>query len=196
MCPPFTGGGLRKNDQGQGVIERVETKRLVLRPLRPADADELHGVLGDAKTMAYYPRPFSQEETRAWIDWNLKSYEEHGFGLYAIDFEGSLIGDCGLTIQQVDSEPVIEVGWHVRRDMWGRGFATEAGEFWRDRALRDMRVDRLVSIIRPENKASRRVAEKLGLEVWKETLRGPGWLHYVYSITRGPDQGPSGSRNA
>jgi len=86
--------------------------------------------------------------------------------------------------QRVDDEPLVEVGWHVRRDLWGRGLATEAGMACRDYAFDELRVERLVSIIRPENRASCRVAEKVGMTVWRETTRGPGWLHHVYSSLR------------
>ena len=150
-----------------------------------SDENALHAVLGDAETMRYYPQAFSIEETWAWIQWNLDGYAKNGHGLWGLELKetGELVGDCGLTVQDVDGEKFVEVGWHVRRDVWGRGYATEAGAASRDYAFDELRVDRLVSIIRPENKASCRVAEKLGLTIWKETVRGPGWLHRVYSLT-------------
>ena len=180
------------------MIDRAETERLVLRPLTRRDVDALHAVLGDPETMTYYPHPFSFEETEKWIEWSLGSYEQHGHGLFAVVLKETdeLIGDCGLTIQHVDDEAFVEVGWHTRRDMWGLGYATEAGVYWRDHAFRELNVERLVSIIRPENVASCRVAEKLGLTAWKETVRGPGWLHRVYSITPALYRGLSGSRTA
>ena len=180
------------------VTFRLETERLALRPLSLHDVDALYEVLGDAETMSYYPHPFSREETEAWIRWNLESYAEHGHGLWgmALESTGELIGDCGLTVQDVDADQFVEVGWHVRRDLWGRGYATEAGIACRDHAFESVGVDRLVSIIRPENVPSCRVAEKLGLTVWKETVRGRGWLHRVYSITPELYRGLSGSRSA
>ena len=177
---------------------RLETERLVLRPLAFSDVDALHRVLGDPVTMSFYPHPFSVDETRDWVKWNLDSYARNGHGLWGLELRetGELVGDCGLTIQDVDGEKFVEVGWHVRRDVWGLGFATEAGLVCRDYALDELGVERLVSIIRPENRASCRVAEKLGLTVWKETLRGPGWTHRVYSVTPELDRDLSGSRNA
>ena len=172
------------SDGRSGVL--FETERILLRPLAFTDLDALHMVLGDAETMRYYPHAFSLDETRDWIQWNLDSYAKHGHGLWGLELRetGELVGDCGLTIQHVDGDDFVEVGWHVRRDVWGRGLATEAGAACRDHALDELRVDRLVSLVRPENKASCRVAEKLGLRVWKETLRGPGWVHRVYSLTK------------
>ena len=166
---------------------RLETERLVLRPLAFSDEDALHAVLGDAETMRWYPHPFSQEETHRWIEWNLESYAENGHGLWGLVLResGELVGDCGLTIQHVDGEDFVEVGWHVRRDLWGQGLATEAGRACADHALGEMKVDRLISLVRPENVASCRVAEKLGMTVWKDTFRSEHhWLHHVYSLTR------------
>ena len=177
---------------------RLETERLALRPLSLQDIEALHQVLGDAETMSYYPHPFSLEETEAWIRWNLESYRENGHGLWGMELKetGELIGDCGLTVQEVDGDKFVEVGWHVRREHWARGYATEAGSACRDHAFGEIGVDRLVSLVRPENAASCRVAEKLGLTVWKETVRGPGWLHRVYSLTPELYRDLSGSRSA
>jgi ribosomal-protein-alanine N-acetyltransferase len=96
---------------------------------------------------------------------------------------GELIGDCGLVRQSVDGVDEIEIGYHVRRDLWGQGYASEAARACRDYGFASFEVDRLVSLIRPENMASRRVAEKNGMSVWKEVTRS-NLLHYVYAIRR------------
>ena len=96
---------------------------------------------------------------------------------------GELVGDCGLTIQHVDGHGEIEIGYHVRRDLWGQGLATEAARACRDFGFQRLPVDRLISLIRPENLQSRRVAEKNGMTVWKEVLR-QGLPHLVYAIRR------------
>jgi ribosomal-protein-alanine N-acetyltransferase len=162
----------------------LETSRLVLRRFRLDDLDALAGVLGDAETMSFYPHPFSRTECRRWIEWNLGSYDVNGFGLWAMELkDGSgFAGDCGLTVQNVDGVDEVEVGWHVHRRLWGRGLATEAGGACRDYAFDTVGVPRLISLIRPVNLASKRVAEKIGLTVWKETERG-GWPHLVFSMT-------------
>ncbi len=165
----------------------LETERLRLRELRPDDVNALHGVLGDPETMRYYPHPFTREETTAWIDKNLERYAEDGHGLWAMELKtsGELIGNCGPTVQRVDGDDLVEIGWHVRRDLWRRGFATEAAEACRDHAFDALGLPRVISLVRPENKGSCRVAEKIGMTVWRQTLRGPGWVHHVYSMTGG-----------
>jgi RimJ/RimL family protein N-acetyltransferase len=85
----------------------------------------------------------------------------------------------------VDEADELEVGWHVKRSRWGQGIAPEAGAAFRDRAFDELGLKRLISLIRPENIQSRRVAEKLGMSVEKETLFGSmGWKHFVYSLRR------------
>ncbi|MFL5767303.1 MAG: GNAT family N-acetyltransferase [Actinomycetota bacterium] len=165
----------------------IETGRLLLRPFEPGDAEQLLGILGDSDTMVYYEAAFTPEQVEAWVVRNIERYEEDGTGLWAIEERatGEFVGDCGLVHQLVDGTDELEVGWHVKRSRWGQGIAPEAGTAFRDRALGDLGYERLISLIRPENVQSRRVAEKLGMSVEKETLFGSmGWRHFVYALTR------------
>lgn len=98
---------------------------------------------------------------------------------------GELIGDCGLTKQNVDGHDEVEIGYHVRRDHWGRGYATEAARACRDYGFAHLPVERLISLIRPENIPSRRVVEKNGMKIWKETM-WRGIHHYVYAFEKSP----------
>jgi [ribosomal protein S5]-alanine N-acetyltransferase len=78
--------------------------------------------------MLYYPAPFDQAEIDRWIRRNRARYFDPGFGLWAmlLKHSGELIGDCGCFIRELEGSVEFELGWHVRRDMWGRGYATEA----------------------------------------------------------------------
>jgi RimJ/RimL family protein N-acetyltransferase len=94
-----------------------------------------------------------------------------------------LIGDCGLVRQDIDGQAEIEIGYHTRRDLWGQGLATEAARACRNYGFQTFSIDRLISLIRPENLPSRRVAEKNGMQVIKEVV----WKnvpHLVYAINR------------
>jgi RimJ/RimL family protein N-acetyltransferase len=170
-----------------GSKESLDTGRLHLRPFEPGDAEELSGILGDAETMVYYDAPFTPEQVETWVRRNIERYEEDRTGLWAIEDRatGEFLGDCGLVHQIVDETDELEVGWHVKRSRWGQGIAPEAGAAFRDRAFDELGLKRLISLIRPENIQSRRVAEKLGMSVEKETLFGSmGWKHFVYSLRR------------
>lgn len=163
----------------------LETHRLILREFVADDCDSLALVLSDPETMRFYPAPLDPAAVEEWIARNRRRYSKDGHGLWAmvLKSKGDLIGDCGLTMQNVDDVDEVEIGYHVRRDCWGQGFATEAARACREYGFANLPVERLISIIRPENLPSRRVAEKNGMKVSKEVMRA-GFLHYVYSIRR------------
>ena len=163
----------------------LQTQRLSLREFEPGDVDALAAILSDPETMRYYPVSFDRIGVVDWIRRNRARYSNDGYGLSALilNSSGELIGDCGLVRQSVDGADEIEIGYHVRRDLWGQGYASEAAQACRDYGFANLRVDHLISLIRPENLASRRVAEKNGMTIWKEVTRA-NLLHYVYAINR------------
>ena len=150
----------------------LETERLLLREFVPEDMDALAAVLSDPETMRYYPAALDRAGVAAWIERNRRRYADDGHGLWAMVLKssGEVIGDCGLTRQTVDEVDEIEIGYHVRRDLWGRGYAPEAARACRDYGFSRLGAERLISLIRPENIPSRRVAEKIGLSLWKEVV--------------------------
>ena len=166
-------------------MDVIETERLLLRPLTLEDVDDLYQVLGDAETMRFYPAPFDRDGVVRWVVRNLERYEADGFGLLGVQERatGAFLGDCGPTIQHVDGEPHVELGWHTRRDRWGEGIATEGGSACRDWCWASLDVDHVVSLIRPENRRSWRVAERLGMRVWRETMHAD-LVHRVYRVDR------------
>ncbi|MBW4620190.1 MAG: GNAT family N-acetyltransferase [Cyanosarcina radialis HA8281-LM2] len=163
----------------------LETDRLILRELTLNDVDDLLKVLGDREAMKFYPQPFDRPMTQAWIERNIDRYKQNGFGLWATILKESnkLIGDCGLVVQQVNGVEEVEIGYHIRRDLWGRGLATEAAQACRDWGFDRLGGDRLISLIHPGNIASRRVAEKVGMSLIEEIE----WKHKstcIYAVER------------
>jgi len=142
-----------------------DTPRLRFREMTPEDLDLMAGLLGDPDVMAYYPAPKTREEAAKWITWNRANYAQHGYGLWIVEtHDGEFLGDCGLTWQKINGKSSeLEVGYHVRPGRQSRGYATEAAAACRDFARETLNAPRLVAIIHPENTASRRVAEKLGM---------------------------------
>jgi len=163
----------------------LETERLLLRAFAPDDAEALAAVLSDPIAMQWYPRPFAREDVDEWIARNRKRYSNEGHGLWAMVLKEtkSVIGDCGLVMQDVDGERWVEVAYHVRRDHWSRGYATEAARECMRYAFETLKLERVISLIRPENRASWRVAEKNGMHVWKQTTSA-GYRHMVYAMRR------------
>ncbi|WP_216648681.1 GNAT family N-acetyltransferase [Microbacterium oryzae] len=152
----------------------ADTPHLRFRPMRRDDLDDMAELLGDPEVMAFYPSPKNREQAQAWIAWNQDNYERHGYGLWVVEtHDGQFVGDCGLTWQDVNGEPRLEVGYHIRVPRQGHGLATEAAGACRDFARRNTTADRLVAIIHPENLASRRVAEKIGMRRLEDDHGGP-----------------------
>lgn len=163
----------------------LTTERTRLREFVPEDLDALAPIFADEVMMEWYPHPFSRAESAFWIERNQRRYREDGFGLWALELRGSgdLLGDCGLVKQRVDDIDEIEIGWHVKRESWGRGYAPEAALAVANHAFAELSVPHLISLIRPENVNSARVAEKLGMHVWKETTHAD-LRHFVFRLDR------------
>ncbi len=163
----------------------LETGRLQLRQLTPEDAPALFAVLGDRETMLWYPRPFTLEETLGRIERYMGLYPS-GAGLLGIVLKenGQLIGDCGIIWQEVEGVQQPEIGYHMHRAHWGRGYATEAARAVRDYAFTALGCTHVISLIRPGNLSSRRVAEKNDLKLDRIVL-WRGLEHCVYRMERG-----------
>ncbi|MDO9398915.1 MAG: GNAT family N-acetyltransferase [Herbiconiux sp.] len=143
------------------------TARLRFREMTADDLDRMADLLGDPAGMTYYPAPKSRAEAARWIAWNRANYAAHEYGLWVVEqHDGTFVGDCGLTWQAVGDTRMLELGYHVRAALQGRGFATEAALACRDLARAKRLAPELVAIVHPENEASRRVAEKAGLTAW------------------------------
>ena len=163
----------------------LETARLILREFVPDDTDALAEVLSDPETMRHYPAPLNRKQVDEWIERNRRRYRENGVGLGAMVLKSTseMIGDCGITRQQVEGEWLYEIGYHLRRDFWGQGLATEAAIACREWGFANLPVNRLISLIRPENLPSCRVAERNGMTIWKE-VQWRGLQHHVYAVER------------
>jgi RimJ/RimL family protein N-acetyltransferase len=142
----------------------IETARLRLRPYTLADLEPLSAVFADAYAHRFYPQMAEAEKIARWIEWNLANYARLGFGLWAIEAAtqpGRLIGDCGLTYQDVGGQRALELGWHLLESERGRGYATEAARACLAYAFERSLAPMVCSIIDPANGASRAVAGRV-----------------------------------
>ncbi len=164
----------------------METERLRLRAYTLDDLDALWAILSDPETMRHYPALYNREMTRRWITWSLDNYAKHGFGLWALELkkDGTFLGDCGLTLQCIDGETLPEIGYHIHRDHWRRGYAREAGRAVRDWAFRNTAFPALYSYMNEGNLASRATAASIGLHQLK-TFEDPRYGSMcVYALSR------------
>ncbi len=162
------------------------TLRLTFREMTLGDFELVRSLLTDPEVMRFYPRPKTDEEVHRWIDSTLRSYAEHGHALWMLNLTdgGEFIGDCGITWQQVDGEPVLEVGYRLLPEYQGEGFATEAAAACVQFAFSELGAKHITAIINPENEPSRRVAERLGLTLETQTLTAAGLPIVVYGTRR------------
>jgi ribosomal-protein-alanine N-acetyltransferase len=163
----------------------LETTRLRLRRFRHDDLDAIFAIIGDDVAMQYYPKTFNRSDAAQWIQRNLRRYREHGYGLFAVTLRdgAEVIGDCGIIRQEVEGEAQMEVGYHLRRDQWGHGYATEAARACMGLAFDTFGAGKVISLIRPENVPSRRVAERNGMKLDRQVTHY-GLPHLVYAMKR------------
>ena len=167
----------------------LETKRLFLRPMTPADYDDLRQILQDDEVMYAYGQAFSDEEVRRWLTRQIESYRTHGFGLWAVVLResGAMIGQCGLTYQDCDGRTVLEIGYLFKKSHWHRGYASEAAGACRDYAFEVLGAVEVYALIRDTNLASQRVARRIGMELrghFTKHYRGIDMLHEIYAMRR------------
>lgn len=164
----------------------IETKRLLLRNYKMDDFDALYEIMSDPETMKHYPAPFDADRTKGWITWNLENYKKYGFGLWAVVLKetGEFIGDCGITIQNIDGEMLPEIGYHIHKKYWKRGFAKEAAQAVRNWVFQNTQYDTIYSYMKYTNVASYSTAVANGMKKVKEYPDPKNTISYAYAITR------------
>ncbi len=147
----------------------IETERLLLRPLGFEDLDALVAIYTDAE-VARFMSPFGVQEARERLETYRRSWQERGYGLMAIldRITGELLGRSGLYHWPQFDET--EVGWLLRRDLWGGGYATEAGRACLGWGFWNFGFPYMTAMIDPRNTRSIAVAERLRMKPLREDV--------------------------
>jgi RimJ/RimL family protein N-acetyltransferase len=164
----------------------LETERLYLREMTMDDFESLYKVLADPSIMQHYPYTFDEERVRAWIERNIRRYSDDGFGLWAVCIKdsGEMIGDCGLTLQNIDGSMLPEIGYHIRADQQRKGYAKEAAAAVRDWAFQNTEYEALYSYCKYTNVGSFKTAESIGMHFLKEYPEEANTITHVSVIYR------------
>ncbi len=164
----------------------LETERLFLREMTMDDFDSLYAVLADPEIMQHYPYTFDEERVRSWIERNMNRYKDDGFGLWAVCLKdtGEMIGDCGLTLQNIDGQMLPEIGYHIRKDQQRKGYAKEAAAAVRDWAFQNTEYPALYSYCKYTNVGSFKTAESIGMHFEKEYEDEANKITHVSVIRR------------
>jgi RimJ/RimL family protein N-acetyltransferase len=160
----------------------IDTDRLLLRQMIPEDLDELVEIHAEPEVVRFMGS-FDRVETSEWMQENLREWSERGHGRLAIvdRATGRFLGRTGLKYWPQFRET--EVGWVLRPGVWGHGFATEAALACVEWGFQNLDLPYLTAMIRPDNRRSIRVAERLGLTPLREDIHF-GKPVVVYSISR------------
>ena len=164
----------------------LETERLFLRELNNDDFDALYRVFADKDSMRHYPYTFDEERVRKWIETNIERYRVFGFGLWAVCLKetGEMIGDCGLTMQNINGFIRPEIGYHIRSDKQRCGYAKEAASAVRDWAFSHTTFKIVYSYMRAENIPSVKTAESIGMYLVNKYADDVGIEISVYAIEK------------
>ena len=149
------------------AVSELRTERLLLRRWREADKEPFAELNSDPVAMEHFPSLLSREQSDAAVDRFDGLIAEHGWGLWAVEVvaSGDFIGFVGLNPPPWEAHftPAVEVGWRLRREHWGKGYATEAAREALRFGFEDLDLDEIVSFTIPANRRSRAVMEQLGM---------------------------------
>jgi len=168
----------------------IETERLRLRDLQVADVPALVQLWTDPDVTEFMGGPRNAAELRSIFqeDAARTSLPETD-DLWPVVERASdrVIGHCGLLEKDVEGRPEVELIYVVDRSVWGRGYATEAAQALRDYAFQRLKLERIIALIDPENVASERVAQKVGMRFEREVVRDGGAVRRVYALSSDSD---------
>lgn len=153
------------------------------------DLAALHLLYRDPEIRRYFPDgTLTLEQTREELEWFLDGHpRDPRLGLWATEHKetGAFIGRCGLLPWEIGGRQEVEVAYLLDRAWWGQGLASEAARGIIDHGLEELKLSRLISLIDPQNQASRRVAERVGMVLAKELdgVDGDGIPTLLYTTT-------------
>ncbi|EHQ91675.1 GNAT family N-acetyltransferase [Desulfosporosinus youngiae] len=164
----------------------LQTPRLYMRKIKTDDYSSVCAILQDIEVMYAWEHAFSNEEVVQWIDKNIMRYNRDRYSYWAVieKVSNKLVGVTGLISEQADDENYVGVGYIYRKSYWGNGYAFEAASACVDYAFNSLHLNEITAQIRPENKASRKVAERLGMSIKKQFIKhykNKDMPHLLYS---------------
>lgn len=165
-------------------IPVVHTDRLILRGLRDDDLDDFAEMMADERVARWFGgQPIDRKESWLSLAMHLGHWTLRGYGQWAAEERetGRFVGRIGLW--QPATWPGLEVGWAVTPELWSRGYATEGGRAAVAWAFEQLGVDEVISLTIPDNAASRRVMEKVGLH-YDRTQEVAGHEQVIYLVNR------------
>lgn len=144
-----------------------KSSRLGFRNWRSEDLEEFASMNNDLDVMEYFPKPLSKNESEKLMKRMQVHYEKNGYTYFATERldTGELIGFVGLSYQEYKTEftPAIDIGWRLKKDAWGRGYATEGARRCLTLGFNELGLEKIVSTCTVGNNKSEHVMKKIGM---------------------------------
>jgi len=168
----------------------LETERLLLRRLVLDDLNDLFALYRDPEIRKYFPEGvLTLEETREELEWHKDGHPRFPkLGLWATIHKetGKFIGRCGLLPWTIEDRQEVEIAYMIDKTFWGQGLATEAARGILEYGFEQLNLSRLICLIDPDNVASQKVAEKIGMTLERQVdgIDGDHYPTLIYSIKK------------
>lgn len=150
----------------------IETSRLKLRDWKDSDLEPFRQLNADEEVMKFFPKTLSKEESDGFCQAIITEIKECGFGLYAVEMKETkeFIGFIGFHRATFESDftPCIEIGWRLKKEAWGKGYATEGAKACLEYGFEELGFDEIFSFTADINEPSKQVMRKIGLGFVKE----------------------------
>ncbi|GAA4596842.1 GNAT family N-acetyltransferase [Planotetraspora phitsanulokensis] len=143
----------------------LETERLTLRRWREGDLEPFAALNADPVVMEHFPSALSREQSDAMVRRIEAGFEDRGFGLWAVEADGTFLGFTGLSVPRFTAAftPCVEIGWRLARHAWGYGYATEAAMAVLEDAFGRLGLAEVVSFTAVGNVRSQAVMRRIGM---------------------------------
>ena len=162
----------------------LKTKRLRLENINRSHLDDLYNLLSNPKVQKYFPKTLNKKETKEFYERIQNRYRSDGHCFWVVirKNDNQFIGICGILRQEIDGQVETEIGYRLIDKFWGKGYGTEAAEGCVKYAKEKLKKTSVISLIRSVNVSSKRVAEKNGFKLEKETIFDD-LPHQVYRLS-------------
>lgn len=149
------------------------TERLKIRKFITGDLINLHRIMKKPEVMYAWEKGFHKHEVKTWINKQLTRYKKDGYGYFAVTLKdtGKIIGQAGFFKSEINGGEVIELGYIFDNSVWGKGYCTEAVKACVELAFKQFKISKIYCTVRPENEASVKVAERIGMVLEGEYIK-------------------------